>query len=116
MVYFVRTDRTIDKVDSTMADIQEQTQLANEVSEAISTSAYNGVELDDVRPLSHSPRARTDVYLTITYRRSCGKSSRRWKTRPSTSASARPSTYRYTTPQAQRVSPVLCLPLCMPMY
>ncbi|KAF7798933.1 hypothetical protein EIP86_010161 [Pleurotus ostreatoroseus] len=38
---------TIDKVDSTMADIQEQTQLANEVSEAISTSAYNGVELDD---------------------------------------------------------------------
>ena len=51
----VSTDRTIDKVDSTMADIQEQTQLANEVSEAISTSAYNGVELDDVRPLFHYP-------------------------------------------------------------
>lgn len=37
----------IDKVDATMADIQEQTQLANEVSEAISTSTYTGVEIDD---------------------------------------------------------------------
>ncbi|KAI0722215.1 Snf7-domain-containing protein [Cerioporus squamosus] len=38
---------SIDKVDQTMAEIQEQTQLANEVSEAISTSTYTGVEFDD---------------------------------------------------------------------
>ncbi|KAI0787166.1 vacuolar-sorting protein SNF7 [Irpex lacteus] len=38
---------TIDKVDATMADIQEQTQLANEVSEAISAPQYAGVEIDD---------------------------------------------------------------------
>ncbi|KAI0368087.1 hypothetical protein BV20DRAFT_969673 [Pilatotrama ljubarskyi] len=38
---------TIDKVDQTMAEIQEQTQLANEVSEAISTSTYAGVDIDE---------------------------------------------------------------------
>ena len=32
-----------------MSDIQEQTQLANEVSEAISSTTYTGVEIDDVR-------------------------------------------------------------------
>lgn len=32
-----------------MADIQEQTQLAQEVSEAISSTAYTGVDLDEVR-------------------------------------------------------------------
>ena len=32
-----------------MAEIQEQTQLANEVSEAISSSTYTGVEIDEVR-------------------------------------------------------------------
>ncbi|KAI0089157.1 vacuolar-sorting protein SNF7 [Irpex rosettiformis] len=37
----------IDKVDATMADIQEQTQLANEVSEAISTQTYAGIDIDD---------------------------------------------------------------------
>lgn len=46
--------RSIDKVDATMSEIQEQTQLANEVSEAISTSAYTNVELDDVRFLLFS--------------------------------------------------------------
>ncbi|KAH9844131.1 Snf7-domain-containing protein [Rhodofomes roseus] len=38
---------TIDRVDTTMAEIQEQTQLANEVSEAISANTYNGVEIDE---------------------------------------------------------------------
>ncbi|KAM5540339.1 hypothetical protein V8D89_005797 [Ganoderma adspersum] len=38
---------TIDKVDQTMAEIQEQTQLANEVSEAISSNTYVGAEIDD---------------------------------------------------------------------
>lgn len=41
--------RTIDKVDTTMADIQEQTQLANEVSEAISANTYAGLDIDEVR-------------------------------------------------------------------
>ena len=40
---------TPETVDSTMAEIQEQTQLANEVSEAISSSTYAGVDLDEVR-------------------------------------------------------------------
>ncbi|KAI0353472.1 Snf7-domain-containing protein [Trametes cingulata] len=38
---------TIDKVDQTMAEIQEQTQLANEVSEAISSNTYAGVDIDE---------------------------------------------------------------------
>lgn len=46
---YILFESTIDKVDATMADIQEQTQLANEVSEAISTQTYAGVEIDEVR-------------------------------------------------------------------
>jgi len=38
---------TIDKVDATMADIQEHMQVANEVSEAISSSNYAGMEIDE---------------------------------------------------------------------
>ncbi|KAI0082465.1 Snf7-domain-containing protein [Panus rudis PR-1116 ss-1] len=38
---------TIDKVDATMAEIQEHMQVANEVSEAISNANYSGVEIDD---------------------------------------------------------------------
>lgn len=34
-----------------MADIQEQTQLANEVSEAISSNTYAGVDIDEVGPM-----------------------------------------------------------------
>ncbi|KAJ3528678.1 hypothetical protein NM688_g7963 [Phlebia brevispora] len=37
----------ITKVDTTVADIQEQMQLANEISEAISTSTYTGVDIDE---------------------------------------------------------------------
>lgn len=44
----IGSPRSIGKVDQTMADIQEQTQLANEVSEAISTNIYNGVDIDEV--------------------------------------------------------------------
>ena len=47
--------RTIDKVDQTMSEIQEQTQLANEVSEAISSSTYTGVEIDEVRFTLRNP-------------------------------------------------------------
>ncbi|KAI1786690.1 Snf7-domain-containing protein [Ganoderma leucocontextum] len=38
---------TIGTVDETMTEIQEQTQLANEVSEAISSNIYAGGEIDD---------------------------------------------------------------------
>ncbi|KAI0347088.1 Snf7-domain-containing protein [Trametopsis cervina] len=38
---------TIDRVDATMAELQDQTQLANEVSEAISSQTYAGVDIDD---------------------------------------------------------------------
>jgi hypothetical protein len=40
--------RTIDKVDKTMADIQEQTQLAAEIQEQISSPPVNA-DLDEVR-------------------------------------------------------------------
>lgn len=40
--------RTIDKVDKTMADIQEQTQLAAEIQDQISTGPL-GVDIDEVR-------------------------------------------------------------------
>ncbi|KAH9938322.1 Snf7-domain-containing protein [Fomitopsis serialis] len=38
---------TIDRVDTTMAEIQDQTQLANEVSEAISANTYSGIDIDE---------------------------------------------------------------------
>lgn len=60
--------RTIDKVDTTMADIQEQTQLANEVSEAISANTYAGVDIDEVR--------RPFRYCLTVYLHSCRRSSR----------------------------------------
>lgn len=50
-----------------MADIQEQTQLANEVSEAISTSTYTGIEINDVRLNDRHPSVRGDadlIYIT----------------------------------------------------
>ena len=40
---------TIDKVDQTMAEIQEQTQLAAEVSEVISSGTYANADFDEVR-------------------------------------------------------------------
>ncbi len=58
-------DSTIDKVDATMADIQEQTQLANEVSEAISAPQYAGVEIDDVRSNLSVSHKQNRSYFTI---------------------------------------------------
>lgn len=43
----IHNNFSIAKVDETMAEIQEQTQLANEVSEAISANNYAGVEIDE---------------------------------------------------------------------
>lgn len=40
--------RTLDKVDKTMAEIQEQTQIANEIQEVISNGPLP-VDLDEVR-------------------------------------------------------------------
>jgi hypothetical protein len=42
--------RSIDKVDKTMADIQEQTQLAAEIQDQISSGPI-GADLDEVRCL-----------------------------------------------------------------
>ncbi|CCM04062.1 uncharacterized protein FIBRA_06221 [Fibroporia radiculosa] len=38
---------SIERVDQTVAEIHEQTQLANEISEAISANTYSGVEIDE---------------------------------------------------------------------
>jgi len=38
---------SLEQVDNIMADLQERTQVANEVSEAISANTYTGVEIDD---------------------------------------------------------------------
>ena len=66
--------RSIDKVDQTMAEIQEQTQLANEVSEAISSNQYAGVDFDEVRHTGDLFLARVaDVCVSRT------SSSRSWQ-------------------------------------
>ena len=46
-----------------MAEIQEQTQLASEVSEAISSSTYVGVEFDEVRHSSYQSRALSEMSI-----------------------------------------------------
>ncbi|KAJ1956752.1 ESCRT-III subunit protein snf7 [Dispira parvispora] len=43
----IHKDLNIDKVDTTMDDIREQMDLANEVSEAISQPQLFGVEMDE---------------------------------------------------------------------
>jgi charged multivesicular body protein 4 len=40
---------TIDKVDATMTSINEQRDIANEISETISSTANLGIEIDEVR-------------------------------------------------------------------
>jgi charged multivesicular body protein 4 len=42
---------TMDKVDATMATVNEQRELANEVAEAISNPMYNNPDVDEVRVL-----------------------------------------------------------------
>jgi hypothetical protein len=39
----------IDKVDATMNSVNEQRDIANEISEAISNTANLGLEIDEVR-------------------------------------------------------------------
>jgi hypothetical protein len=39
----------IDKVDATMNSINEQREIANEISEAISNTGNLGLEIDEVR-------------------------------------------------------------------
>jgi len=53
----LRMPSSIDKVDKTMADIQEQTQLAAEIQEQISTGPIGADLLDEVRLLCGSPRS-----------------------------------------------------------
>ena len=45
----------MDKVDATMATVNEQRELANEVAEAISNPMYSGAELDEVSTGSPFP-------------------------------------------------------------
>jgi len=53
---------TLDRVDKIMADIQEQTQLAVEIQDQISSGPI-GAELDDVRYFFADPSARRDSHL-----------------------------------------------------
>ncbi len=84
---------TIDTVDRTMADIQEQTQLASEVSEAISSSTYAGVEIDEVRvpPSSCAPcapgRVADPVSLCLFCRTRSSRSLPIWNRTSSTTGS-----------------------------
>ena len=43
-----RMSRTLDKVDKTMEQIQEQTQIAHEIQEQLSTP-HAGIDIDEVR-------------------------------------------------------------------
>jgi charged multivesicular body protein 4 len=39
----------MDKVDATMAAMNEQRDLANEIAEVVANPMYSGVDVDDVR-------------------------------------------------------------------
>lgn len=54
----------MDKVDATMAAVNEQRELANEVAEAISNPMNAGVELDEVRVYISYPIAAILITLT----------------------------------------------------
>jgi hypothetical protein len=54
--------RTMDKVDATMAAVNEQRELANEVAEAISNPLNAGIDVDEVRVYDSYPIA---VILTV---------------------------------------------------
>lgn len=81
-----------------MADIQEQTQLANEVSEAISSTNYIGVEIDDVCiPLSI-------FIVSVAYpasRTSSSKSLRTWNKKNWIRGSRGQTMFQCTTQQAR---------------
>jgi len=55
---------SIDKVDKTMADIQEQTQLAAEIQEQISTGPI-GADLDEVRCFFADPPLCRDSHSSF---------------------------------------------------
>lgn len=44
---------TMDKVDATMATVNEQRDLANEIAETISNPMYGNTDIDDVSLLRH---------------------------------------------------------------
>lgn len=103
-------DSTIDKVDATMADIQEQTQLANEVSEAISAPQYAGVEIDDVRSNLSVSHEQNRSYLPIGRTQAgTGRSGARRAQRPTRRGRARTNTPSRRREQSRReyVSPLL---------
>lgn len=81
-----------------MADIQEQTQLANEVSEAISSTNYIGVEIDDVCILLLT------FIAFVAYpapRTSSSKSLRTWNKKNSIRGSRGQTMFQCTTQQAR---------------
>lgn len=56
--------RSMNKVDATMDQINEQRELANEISEAISNPLNAGIDLDEVRhSLSRGYRPMTDFRI-----------------------------------------------------
>lgn len=55
-------NRTIDKVDATMAAVNEQRELANEIAETIATPLYTN-EIDDVCSQTYSSSIITDFFV-----------------------------------------------------
>lgn len=102
---------TIDTVDRTMADIQEQTQLASEVSEAISSSTYAGVEIDEVRvppscALCAPGRAADPVSVYLSRRTRSSRSLPIWNRTSSTTGSWA-TTCPYTIQQGRAESRIV---------
>jgi hypothetical protein len=48
-VYLKSFSRTVEKVDATMAQVDEQRQVAEEIGNIISNPLNSGVEMDEVR-------------------------------------------------------------------
>jgi charged multivesicular body protein 4 len=55
---------TPDKVDATMASINEQREIANEISDAISNPLNAGIDLDEVTiSLFHYSKSELTIYV-----------------------------------------------------
>ena len=68
---------TPDKVDATMASIQEQREIANEISDAISNPMNAGIDLDEVHELMLLICSNVLMYSCLIYRMSLRESQSR---------------------------------------
>lgn len=101
----------IDKVDATMTAINEQRDLANEISEAISNPLNAGIQIDEVRTHGYADGrgggaalSRRLTGISMTCRTNSRTNSRNWSRRISTSDFSARIMYQYTPQRARAAS------------